>query len=339
MISTISCGLKRSLRRSIEIRTKFAWNHDNLVNLSVKEVANHVIENKAWASSGDSKSVLIVSANPPKQQLDCGDMLEYIRRRAPGLPTLTSSQPGLRVLSYLLTFPLTTAYALSLLFPKHYERESINILIVGARSESSLPLIWWKEMLFTNHNILTHNIRMIGPGLLHNSTIVGDATTSITIRDRHKDHPEILNRRLNITNNFSSTNENKKQLHIDFNKLHQHPECNDLLRWADVFIMFNPGYGTDNLKESWGPTMQTLLHTRKPIICTAYGNYDLKRDLQALDQITSETDDQDLGEPIDFLIPPHENPFKSLKCTLDEKEEGDLGIIIANHSIYAVQAK
>ena len=93
------------------------------------------------------------------------------------------------------------------------------------------------------------------------------------------------------------------------------------------------------MKSSWDPTIRLLLQTHKPIICTAYGNHDLKRDLSVLDQITSEEDSQDLGEPIDFLIPPHENPFQSFKLTVDPKETGDQGIVVTNHSLYAICAK
>jgi len=37
---------------------------------------------------------------------------------------------------------------------------------------------------------------------------------------------------------------------------------------------------------------------------------DLDRDLTALDRISSEEDSQDMGEPLEFIITPHENPFK-----------------------------
>ena len=35
-------------------------------------------------------------------------------------------------------------------------------------------------------------------------------------------------------------------------------------------------------------TMRLLLQTRKPVLCTAHSEYDLKRDLAALDAISSE---------------------------------------------------
>jgi splicing suppressor protein 51 len=128
-------------------------------------------------------------------------------------------------------------------------------------------------------------------------------------------------------------------MHPDFSKLHEHPDCTALLRWADVFVMYNPGFGNSNLQASWDPSIRLLLETRKPLVFTAYGAHDLQRDLHALDRISAEADEQELGEPIDFVIPPHENPFKTLKCTVDSREEGDEGVVITNFAIYAVQAK
>lgn len=266
-------------------------------------------------------------------------MLEYMQnRRVADSPPITAPV-AVRVISACLTYPLTLAYALSLLFPKHYEREQANVLIVGARAESSLDLLWWKELLYANHNVLQHSIRMIGPNLIPCKSIVGNVTCSVSIKDRHGLHDETLLRTLDISNNYMDAKTANQIGYSDGVRLHEHADCNSLLRWADVFILYNPGYGNESTRESWRPTMDLLLHTRKPIVCTAFGPHDLRRDLGYLDAITAETDHQDLGEPIDFLIPPHENPYKSFKCSWDDREKGDGGVIVTNHSIYAVQAK
>jgi hypothetical protein len=76
--------------------------------------------------------------------------------------------PQGRVLSSLLTFPLTLSYAISHVYRALYpwmslpeipieERKKLfNVLVVGARSESSLPLTWWKEGLY-NFDSIPHN--------------------------------------------------------------------------------------------------------------------------------------------------------------------------------------
>ena len=37
------------------------------------------------------------------------------------------------------------------------------------------------------------------------------------------------------------------------------------------------------------------------------------------------------------MIPPHENPFRSFKYTIDEKETDDCRVVSANHSIYCIR--
>ena len=113
-----------------------------------------------------------------------------------------------------------------------------------------------------------------------------------------------------------------------------------LLLENDLFVLFNSGLGsTQSLKESWAPTLKLLFMTRKPILLTAHSAFDLKRDLARLEIITSEEDTQDLGEPIEFILNPHANPFASWKRTVDPKEEREAQIVTTNQFIYCVQAK
>jgi hypothetical protein len=321
-------------------RYKFSWNHAPLLQVTPDLVKQQTSDNKVWAKSEEAMPLFkSIVGHVPSQQIDSGDMLEYIQNRKPSDAPAITSEPAIRLLSALLTYPLTLAYALSLLFPKHYERENVNVLIVGARAESCLDLPWWKEMLYCNHNVLRHSIRMVGPNMIPCSTICGSVVREVSIKDRHDLHSEPLARTLDITNNLTFNASGGSNVHPDAVKLHEHDDCQELLRWADVFLLYNPGYGNKVLLEAWNPTMQMLLHTRKPIVCTAFGAHDLSRDLQQLDTITREVNQEKHEEPIDFLIPPHENPYKSFKATWDFREEGDSGVIFTNHSLYAVQAK
>ena len=306
------------------------WNHAKYIKITPEDVEQHIKENKEWASGPDRLQITkFVEANPTAS-VKAADMTEYINVRG---GRSAWDPPAMRALSSLLTFPLTLAYGLSKIFPEEHKIETLNVLVVGARSESSLPMVWWREMLCANSSAVTHNIRMVGPGLQQNKSVYKTATTSVDIKTFYSE----ANKSLSLVNNFTVTAD--KKLHNDFSALHEHPDLNKLLRWADVFVLFNPGYGNDTLKALWEPTMHQLLHTHKPILCTAYGEHDLHRDLQALDRISSAEDHQELGEPIEFIFQPQENPFKTFKCTLDPAEKGDHGVVTTNHSIYAFVAK
>jgi splicing suppressor protein 51 len=108
---------------------------------------------------------------------------------------------------------------------------------------------------------------------------------------------------------------------------------------ADLFVLFNPGLGSHALRKSWAPSLELLLDTRKPVLCSAHGPHDLKRDLSALTQIALANDTQELGDPLDFLIAPTSNPFASLKRAVDVNEVPAARIVRTNHSVYAFQSK
>ena len=95
------------------------------------------------------------------------------------------------------------------------------------------------------------------------------------------------------------------------------------------------------LQAGWDPTIRLLLSTRKPIICTAHGDTDLGNDLNFLNKISIDEDSQDIGEPLEFIIPPHLNPFRTLKRTVDKEAEifTDGRIVTTNCYLYAFQSK
>lgn len=57
---------------------------------------------------------------------------------------------------------------------------------------------------------------------------------------------------------------------------------------------------SDVMKRSWTRSLQLLLHTRKPVLCTAHSAGDLDRDLAFVDSLVAE-DAQDLGEPLEVI--------------------------------------
>jgi hypothetical protein len=120
---------------------------------------------------------------------------------------------------------------------------------------------------------------------------------------------------------------------------HEHPDAVKLLLQHDLFVLFNPGFGCEALKESWKPTLSLLLQSRKTVLCTALSEIDMKRDLDALKQLSAEEDYQELGEPLDLLIQPTKNPFRSEKRQYDALEVEGNRVLVVNEYIYAFQAK
>jgi len=236
----------------------------------------------------------------------------YIRSRCNN----ASTDSATRVLSSLLTFPLTLRYSIHQLGDFISKKPSLNVLVIGARGESSLPLIWWKELLhgeeIAGRKI---SITMMGPDLqiqkMPKSSIINYSTKEL----QWIAHPD-----------------NKTTLHL-------HSKCNELLQWADIFMLYNSGFGSNVLKSRWDPTIRLLLHTRKPIVCTSHGALDMNRDLAQLRVVGMEEDFQELGNPIEFVIPPHVNPFRSSKLTIDENEETEAKVITTNHSLFCFRFK
>jgi len=197
-------------------------------------------------------------------------------------------------------------------------KDDINVLVLGARSESSLPALWWQEALVAASPVVGKalHISLMGPGLLakpqQQAAEFKHGGKSLTVR--HVEGGACL--------------------------FHEHPAHMKLLLQTDLFVLFNPGFGsTQALQTSWMPTLHLLLMCRKPILATAHSAWDLKRDLAQLEKITNDTDEQDLGEPLEFLIPPHHSPFASTKRTHDAKEDQEAQIVTTNEFCYAFAAK
>jgi len=284
-------------------------------------------EDKEWIKSLEAsqllKGLLIDKRTPtaptPLKELTLTSLLG---KEVPGAGQVSNA--GLRTISSLLTYPLTLSNALAHIHrsnenDEESENSSVrvtNILIVGARAESTLPLPWWKWLLRGSGLSPSHfKINMIGPD-------VTLSTESKTI-DYGKSKLVV-----------------SPILPFDKSVLHEHPNCMDLLRSSDVFVLYNPGFGSKILQEKWDATLRLLLMTRKPVICSAHCEFDLLRDLDRLKAISAEEDSQDLGETIEFFFSPRRNPFQSLKPTIDNNEEDIRArVVYCNHSVYAFCSK
>lgn len=313
---------------------------------------------KIWSKSAAAMNIL-KQGNSPSDLLHSRNFKDYLKAR--GFAAALDDESALRTLSSVMTFPLTLGYACSLIF-RGFPRRETKILILGARAESSLPDVWWKEYLYLNDRVASTVIRMNGPGVQpqkHASTTASSNGDNTITKTTH-----VTNGSTNTQlpwKNFQPTNVPDLSqvledwgvgavpsvtIHHEFNPesvklLHDRADAAELLQWADLFVMFNPGVGSEPCKTQWDPTIRLLMQTRKPILFTAFNEVDLDKDLAALDRISAEEDTQDFGEPLELLFAPHENPFQSLRRTIDKKaEEGSEGRIVrANQFLYALQSK
>jgi len=305
----------------------------------MSKIASVMEEDRRWAKSDEAKtilrSVIAMSSNSPSASPlnSCAGIAQYLQEQK-GIDANRASPVALRTISSLLSFPLTLGFALQFMHGMS-ENDSIkeqelgkrvtNVLVLGARAESSLPSPWWKELLYClpSSQSQSHKLRVsfIGPDVAVNVNATSKSFSTTTGKN-HKVSMEL-----------------QRVLTTDKTPLHEHPECMKLLLENDIFVMFNPGFGSKHLKDKWDPTIRLLLMTRKPIIVTAHCDHDLSRDLDRLKTISSEEDDQHLGETLEFIISPRRNPFSSMKPTIDMKEETDAQVVYANHSIYAFCSK
>jgi hypothetical protein len=277
--------------------------------------------------------------------IQADSMDDYIHQRFKSQLIRVSDENELKmskqILSNLLTFPLSLSNGIARTFDENFHKDIINVTVVGARAESSLSLFWWKEMLYQKslasiqNSHLNLKIRMIGPGVQRNSSFSNNKFSSVL--SWNEENNLDLKRNLEFLNPFAPESIG------DFSVLHQHPRLLDLLHRTDLFVLFNPGYGSTTLKSSWKPTISLLLETRKPIMCTAFNEEDLSNDLKQLRTVSEEDDHQELGDPLEFYIKASSNPFSSLRKYVSEtSRDGDIvkkEIIRTNAYYYIFQAK
>jgi hypothetical protein len=291
----------------------------------IAEIESQLKADKDWASTAEAGKALLMGKEEPSAPIASSNLKEYLTLRGYGDALKDSSAE--RVLSSVMTFPLTLAYGYKLL--NVYSRPKVNAVVIGARAEATLPAIWWKEFLFASDNIAELTVKMIGPA----------------VRPKGADDAvKVLEWGSYSFDDCGQLVTPKVELSIPPDGacyFHEMDNIMDLLQWADVFVLYNPGLGSSVHKEQWDPTMRMLLETRKPILCTSHGEDDAIADLKYIDAIAAQEDHQDIGEPLEFLIPPHVNPFRTLKRTVHKQENnnGKPIVVTTNHYIYAFVAK
>ena len=308
-----------------------AWRHLSInVHVEAGTVAGEVSADRTWSQGPGAKKMmsLMLTKTTDSSTFDMSaakrkdlDLSSYIANRGFIPEGLVDCESAKRTAAATMTFPLTLSYGLRRIFSAREEKKDVlNVLVLGARSESSLPSIWWKESLLSGLDVVgkSLSISLMGPGLQQQ-----------TQKQPHG-------------SSFSHNDKSVTVRHVEGGAVvfHDHPIHMKFLLETDLFVLFNPGFGsTKQLQESWAPTLRLLLMTRKPVLATAHSAWDLKRDLARLESLTNEEDHQDLGEPIEFVIPPHANPMASAKRTYDAKEEAEAQVVVTNQFCYSFMAK
>lgn len=225
-------AIQKVLHQSIPRRFSLRWvqqcsslsgQFPDFINYEVleTEIEKETELDRKWISSENSAQTMKLGNHEPASYNESKDMNEHIIARGYESSDI-QNESSRRVLSSLLSFPLTLAYAHKLLFPAVPSK--VNVLIVGARAESSLPLLWWKDCLYNNDKLDTLSIKMTGPGIQNVPQNKEIHTDSWKLPSKN---PTVNVSRLYTPNNMKL--------------LHDNDEALKLLQWADVFLLFNPG--------------------------------------------------------------------------------------------------
>jgi len=127
------------------------------------------------------------------------------------------------------SLPTQIAFALESLFPADAdlgEREEVSVLVLGARAESSLPPIWWRELLVAFSRVQTRvRVAMMGPDL--------------------QASPHLAHGPASVSWPLFQPSKSVQVSHVDGGRctLHEHPDAVGLLRESDCIVLFNPGFG------------------------------------------------------------------------------------------------
>lgn len=154
--------------------------------------------------------------------------------------------------------------------------------------------------------------------------------------------------------------------------LHAAGEFGVLDPYFDVFFAFHPGLGHPASSHEWESTLQGLLETKCPIVCTGYTEWDMERDrrwvvektnggpealnrtaLAALPEDTDGNEQDGTGAPdpamqaakeelrekgeMDILLEPGENIFRSLRWDLNDLDPNDVSC--GNWGVWAFRGK
>ncbi|KAI8149352.1 zinc-finger of mitochondrial splicing suppressor 51-domain-containing protein [Fennellomyces sp. T-0311] len=256
------------------------------------------------------------------------DVFFYTR----SFPSMDSDR-SMRHVSKLLTYPITVASLLhqscpyqlgkeitsegmrsisalrTVLYPRNevakdgvtlVRSETINLYVVGARAEASLPQYIWLQLAYLFPHTPFH-IHFVGPDALPPGK---------------EPHTSSLNERLIFT--------------YDNSMYHDYHETIDKFDpYTDLFFLFSPGIGYPSARNGWKQSIEKALETKCPIFLTGFDQADMANDISAVEQ--------DYQGEFDWVLRPTENRFSSLKRDVNLMDVRQT--INANWGIWGIRGK
>lgn len=241
------------------------------------------------------------------------------------------------LVSHILSAPLTLASQFKHII-EHRANDNIedgssaeiNWCSVGARSEATIPIVYWKEFLMA-----TRTSQFSTEGCLGNDTLsLSEKSLGISIDFIGPDIPPKLSEQSVSISDSQAGNRSLclRGYHKGFFHDSQAMGTGNLKSkpW-DAFIFFNPGFGHPNLQKSWEPTLKIILDqrqkssrkTQRALLLTAHSEQDMERDAAILDEVYGLKN-----------VVYHENPFASRVAYEDPFEKNHF--VRPNHFVATI---
>jgi hypothetical protein len=234
--------------------------------------------------------------------------------------------PFFRQLSGMLSFPLTLAHALArhqtIGYVAPCAARELNLVVLGARAEASLPPAAWLELAAVLPAQRLH-LQMVGPSV--ESTLQEYAS-----REAWRAGP------LRVTLHRGLFHE----------LLARERDAAHGLGAADGFVLFHPGLAHQGWQRAWEPSMCAVLASRVPALCTGFGVHDSASNARFVARLQGE---ERSGGGADSEVRRRQrhriwcNPFASRRLLLDEGAGGggsaELPVIQSNHSFFVVNSR
>lgn len=174
---------------------------------------------------------------------------------------------------------------------KSWQDRPVRFFVLGARSESQLPALVWKQLSYALP-YTKFELVFVGPECYF------DKTKSRYVQSERK---------------ISHKIDEKMTLSYYTDYFHVLHEAQDLFPYdpyLDVFFLFHPGLGAPEAMDQWKKSVPGLLESKCAIFSTGFHKQDLTRDWDWLMG--------NFGEELDVLMKPTENLFKSQKWELND---------------------
>ncbi|CAM9908599.1 unnamed protein product [Ectocarpus sp. 12 AP-2014] len=356
--------------------------------LELSEAKKQGEENRAWAQTPGARQVL---DQPPFEGED-GDVgvarastctLESLEGYLQARRWPYREDPARRFLSHILTYPLTLAAGLreaqTWKEPEHTNsdgRGKLAVVCLGARAESTMPPVYWREALFALPDVSRLSLHLIGPELGLPPGVVAAPRPGTAACDGAGTIGPISTAAVSVGARTADIAWTRAMVGPSAGgcvaAAEQQPEAatgsavgsgrgaateaggaeaveaaEEAVQAADVFVLFNPGLGHPHLRQGWDGALKRLLATGKPIVVSCHSPKDLDRDTRLLREAGAEPccppsgANASAGERDGNRgngLGAKENPFRSLMASEDPLSvPGDENLVWCNWGMMVVR--